>query len=150
LIPGTLRTTLRLARSTTSRLWFSRPATKNRWPWTSPPLRAAEAFGLTTWQKLRYVLWPARRISLLTCGLMCTVLAATEMELSILLAPPGEATLGVRLATLIHTASDAVVSALALDILALVAPLICLLMVLLMINSSRVARNDAIADRLEP
>ncbi|MCK4625870.1 MAG: hypothetical protein KAV00_11200, partial [Phycisphaerae bacterium] len=75
--------------------------------------------------------WPRRRASVLAVTVLCGLLIATELEMSILLAAPGEATLGIRLYTLIHTAPDSVVSALTLAILALVGPGIVLFMFLL-------------------
>ena len=91
------------------------------------PSRAAAVHGVAAWRRIVRIRWPARRGALAAAALLCMLLAATELEVSTLLAPPGGATLGVRLATLIHIAGDAVVSALAIDILALVAPLIVLL-----------------------
>jgi iron(III) transport system permease protein len=91
------------------------------------PSHAAAVHGVAPWRSFLRIRWPARRGALAAAALLCLLLAATELEVSTLLAPPGGATLGVRLATLIHTAGDAIVSALAIDILALVAPLIILL-----------------------
>ena len=59
------------------------------------------------------------------------MLIATELEMSVLLSAPGRATLGIRLYTLIHTAPDSTISALTLGMLALTAPGIVVLVVLL-------------------
>ena len=96
------------------------------------PRQAARVHGASPWQIAARIQWPARRLSLAVAALLCMLLAATELDVSLLLSPPGGGTLGVRLATLIHTASDPVVSALALDILLLVAPAMALLIVLAM------------------
>ena len=60
-------------------------------------------------------------------ALLAALFMATDLETSIFLAPAGGSTLGVRLYTLIHTAPDASVAALALGILALTVPAILLL-----------------------
>ncbi len=93
------------------------------------PQQAARLHGLSAWQRLAHVHWPRRRLSLALAGTLCLLLAATEVDMSVLLCPPGGHTLGVRLAMLIHTASDAVVSALCVGILLVLAPLIVLLLV---------------------
>ncbi|HUS91925.1 MAG TPA: hypothetical protein VM695_08745 [Phycisphaerae bacterium] len=90
------------------------------------PVAAARVHGVSTWGTLRHVLWPKHRLTLLAAGLLAGLLAATELEMSVLLVPPGASTLGVRLYTLIHTAPEPVTSALALDILLLVGPAILL------------------------
>jgi iron(III) transport system permease protein len=101
------------------------------WREESPlPVLAARVHGLGRWRAAWSVQWPARRTALATTGLLCMILIATELELSLLLSPPGGSTLGVRLATLIHTANDAAVSALALGILGVVAPAIAVLILL--------------------
>ncbi len=92
---------------------------------------AAKVHGITPWRTMFYLTWPRRRASVLAVTVLCGLLIATELEMSILLAAPGEATLGIRLYTLIHTAPDSVVSALTLAILALVGPGIVLFMFLL-------------------
>jgi iron(III) transport system permease protein len=97
------------------------------------PAQAAAVHGVGPARTLLYVHWPARRGAIATAALLCMLLAGTELEVSTLLAPPGGATLGVRLATLLHTAGDSLVSALALDILALAAPLMALVVGLLML-----------------
>ena len=101
------------------------------------PVQAAVVHGVSRPRILLRVLWPARRGALAAVALLCMLLAATELEVSTLLAPAGGATLGVRLATLMHTAGDSLVSALALDILALVAPLIVLVVSFVMFGIVR-------------
>ena len=91
------------------------------------PLAAARVHGLSPWRTLRHVLWPRHRLTLVAAGLLGALLAATELEMSVLLVPPGAGTLGVRLYTLIHTAPESMTSALALDILLLAGPAIILL-----------------------
>lgn len=93
----------------------------------SEPLAAARVHGVSGWQTAWRVLWPRHRRALVAAGLLAALLAATELETSILLAPAGAGTLGVRLYTLIHTAPPSVTSALALDILILVGPAILVL-----------------------
>jgi ABC-type Fe3+ transport system permease subunit len=88
---------------------------------------AARVHGVSAWRTAWRVTWPGRRASVAAAALLAAILIATDLEVSILLAPPGGATLGVRLYTLIHTAPDALVSALALGILLLTAPALCLL-----------------------
>ena len=76
---------------------------------------------LQAWTQIH---WPGYRLALAVAMLLCLATTITDLELSVLLAPPGGATLGVRLATMMHTASQAMVSALALDLLLLVTPLL--------------------------
>jgi iron(III) transport system permease protein len=95
------------------------------------PVLAARVHGLSPWRTAWRVLWPMRRATIAAAGLLAALLVATELEVSILLAPPGGSTLGVRLYTLIHTAPETVTGALALDILLLAGPAILLLGLLL-------------------
>jgi len=99
-------------------LWRREPA---------EPMAAARVHGVVAWRGAWRVLWPRWRAALAAAGLLAALLAATELETSILLAPAGAGTLGVRLYTLIHTAPESVTSALALDVLLLAAPAIALL-----------------------
>jgi ABC-type Fe3+ transport system permease subunit len=101
------------------------------------PAQAAAVHGVSRMRTVLFVLWPARRLAMATAALLCMLLAATELEVSTLLAPPGGATLGVRLATLMHTAGDSLVSALALDILLLAGPLIAAVVFLVLLVSVR-------------
>ena len=97
--------------------------------WRSEPAEAAFAArvcGVPAWRTAWRIVWPPRRPALAGAAILGTLLIATDLETAILLAPPGGATLGVRLYTLIHTAPDAMVSALALGILAVTAPAIAL------------------------
>ncbi len=94
------------------------------------PERAARAFGVSRSNRWRSITIP-RYASLACAGLtLAALLVATELEMSILLAAPGRATLGVRLYTLMHTAPPHMVNALALDMLILVAPGVMLLVFL--------------------
>jgi ABC-type spermidine/putrescine transport system permease subunit II len=61
-------------------------------------------------------------------ALLCGLLAATELEMSILLAAPGKATLGIRLYSLIHTAPASTVAALTLGIILLISPAVVVLL----------------------
>jgi len=102
------------------------------WRNDSPlPSLAARVHGASRWRTAWRVSWPRRRWEALAVALLCGVLIATELEMSVLLAPPGGATLGIRLYTLIHTAPDSVVSTLTLAMLALLGPVIALPMLLL-------------------
>ncbi len=84
---------------------------------------AARVHGAPEWR----IIWRPRRAVVAAAALLAAILIMTDLEISILLAPPGGSTLGVRLYTLIHTAPDAMVSALALGILAVTAPVILIL-----------------------
>ena len=92
---------------------------------------AARVHGVSWWRRAWRVTFPRRRKALLAVGVLCGLLAATELEMSILLCAPGKATLGTHLNMLIHTSPDWIVSALTLGILALTAPGIVLLLLLL-------------------
>jgi iron(III) transport system permease protein len=60
---------------------------------------------------------PRRAPAVLTAFALAALLVAAELEISLILVRPGPTTLGVRLYTLIHTAPDHVVAALAVDVL---------------------------------
>jgi len=60
---------------------------------------------------------PARAPAAVAAFALVALLVAAELEISLILVRPGPTTLGVRLYTLIHTAPDHVVAALALDVL---------------------------------
>ncbi len=75
---------------------------------------AAKAFGLRAWAIARHIDWPAQRFRLAAVALVVVLAGATELEMAVLLTPAGDTTLGVRLYTMIHTAPDALVSAVAL------------------------------------
>jgi ABC-type Fe3+ transport system permease subunit len=97
--------------------------------WRGEPAEAALAarvHGVPAWRTAWGIVWPPRRPALAGAAILGAILIATDLETAILLAPPGGATLGVRLYTLIHTAPDAMTSALALGILAVTAPAIAL------------------------
>jgi len=95
---------------------------------------AARVHGVPAWRSAWSIVWPPRRAAVAGAALLAAVLMATDLETSILLAPPGGSTLGVRLYTLIHTAPDAMVSALAVGILVAAAPAILLLAVIAMLG----------------
>jgi len=101
------------------------------------PVLAARVHGVGRWRTAWRVVWPARRAGLLAAALLTGLLAATELEASVLLAAPGRGTLGVRLQSMIHTAPAWMFSALAVDVLLLAAP--C--MVALTILATRSARR---------
>ncbi|MBE3099710.1 MAG: hypothetical protein IMZ44_21550 [Planctomycetes bacterium] len=105
------------------------------WRHESPDSRlAARVHGVPAWRTAWSIVWPPRRAAVAGAALLAAVLMATDLETSILLAPPGGSTLGVRLYTLIHTAPDAMVSALAVGILVAAAPAILLLAVIAMLG----------------
>ena len=82
--------------------------------------RAARVHGCSPLRTFMSITWPRRRGVALSCAALCALLIATELDLSVLLVPPGTTTLGVRLHTLMHTAPDAQVSAAAMSIVLLV------------------------------
>ena len=82
------------------------------------PEAAAQALGVTGLRYVRLIAWPARRRGLLAALVLCGLLVATELEMTLLLIPAGTTTAGVRLYTLIHSAPDARVAAAALATLA--------------------------------
>lgn len=92
---------------------------------------AARVHGVGGWRRALWLVWPRRRALLISVAAVCAMLIATELEMSVLLSAPGRATLGIRLYTLIHTAPDSTISALTLGMLALTAPGIVVLVVLL-------------------
>ena len=86
------------------------------------PSLAARLHGVRGGSYLWNIGWPSHRPHLVGAALACALLMATELEMSIQLAAPGQATLGVRLYSLIHTAPESMVSALTLGMLLLAAP----------------------------
>lgn len=98
---------------------------------------AARVHGLSKWRTFWRIILPRRRTSLLCAAAIGFVLMATELDASVMLAEAGRSTLGVRLYTLIHTAPESMVSALTLDILLLVTPVIVLLGILLFRSRSK-------------
>ena len=104
--------------------------------------QAAVVHGLSVWRRLRRLTWPRRRLSVLTAGLVCAVLAVTELEMAVMLAPPDGATLAVRLYTMIHTAGEQVVSALTLCLLGLTIVGIALLTGMIALASHRRRRTS--------
>lgn len=92
------------------------------------PDHAARVMGVTHWRRRWQVVWPQRRSALALAAVMVGLLVAAELELSVLLIRPGTTTLGVRLYTMIHTAPDELVAALALDVLILIVGCLTLLL----------------------
>jgi len=99
--------------------------------------RAAWVCRVPRLQAWTQIYWPGYRLALAVAMLLCLAITITDLELSVLLAPPGGATLGVRLATMMHTASQAMVSALALDLLLIVTPLLLAVTTLLGVRLGR-------------
>lgn len=64
-----------------------------------------------------FITVPRRGPAVVGALFLTALLIAAELEISLLLVRPGPTTLGVRLYTLIHTAPDHVVAALATDVL---------------------------------
>lgn len=96
---------------------------------------AARVHGVSTLTRVRRVLLPPRFAGLSAAYLLVALLIAAELEISLILVQPGPTTLGVRLYTLIHTAPDYMVAALAMDLM-----LIVLLLVTLLLIALRIAR----------
>ncbi len=90
---------------------------------------AARLMVSSTAARWRRVTWPTHRRVLACTAALCFVLVIAELELSLLLAPPGRSTVSVRLYTLIHTAPDGQVAAAALAVLLLVLPVVAWLLV---------------------
>jgi len=100
---------------------------------------AARVHGVPAHLAAWRVVWPPRRAAVAAAALLAAILAATDLETAILLAPPGGSTLGVRLYTLIHTAPEAMTSALALGILLFTAPAVTALAALAALSRGRKA-----------
>ena len=88
------------------------------------PAITARLYGVPWWRRIQSIHWPAWRGALGAAAVLCALLIATELETSLLLAPAGSSTVGIRLYTLIHTAPDGQVSAAAVAILVMLSPLI--------------------------
>jgi iron(III) transport system permease protein len=73
---------------------------------------------------------PPRLPAIIASLALAALLIAAELDISLILVRPGPTTLGVRLYTLIHLAPDAVVSALAIDMLLLVMATVILFLIL--------------------
>jgi iron(III) transport system permease protein len=76
--------------------------------------------GVRWFDRVMRVRLPTRGPAVAATLVLCALLAAAELEMSLMLVPPGPTTLGVRLYTLIHTAPDRVVSSVAILVLLLV------------------------------
>jgi len=81
---------------------------------------AARLHGVRWFDRLVSIAFPPRAPALVASMGLAALLIAAELDISLILVRPGPTTLGVRLYTLIHLAPDAVVSALAVDLLLLV------------------------------
>jgi ABC-type Fe3+ transport system permease subunit len=113
------------------------------WRQESPlePL-AARVHGVSRWRTAWQVQWPRRRTMVLATMTLAALLVVTELEVSILLAPPGGSTLGVRLRSMIHTAPPAMFAALAVDTVLLIVPGI-IVAALLLHRGRKTRREDA-------
>jgi iron(III) transport system permease protein len=78
---------------------------------------AARVHGVPAFDRFLRLTLPARAPAAVAAFALVALLVAAELEISLILVRPGPTTLGVRLYTLIHTAPDHVVAALALDVL---------------------------------
>ena len=78
---------------------------------------AARVHGVPALDRFLRLTLPARAPAAIAAFSLVALLVAAELEISLILVRPGPTTLGVRLYTLIHTAPDHVVAALALDVL---------------------------------
>ena len=99
---------------------------------------AGAVHGVKPWRRAIFIDWPRWREPVFAVTVLCALFIATELEMSILLAAPGQATLGIRLYTLIHTAPESMVSSLTLGIVCVIGPGVVLLGILL----SMVARGQ--------
>jgi iron(III) transport system permease protein len=81
------------------------------------PGLAAELYRIPRLQRFLWITIPTRARAVGIALLLVALLIAAELEISLILVRPGTTTLGVRLYTLIHTAPDHVVAALAVDAL---------------------------------
>ena len=84
------------------------------------PDLAARVHGVPGLTRLFRLALPVRFPAAVAAFALVALLVAAELEMSLILVRPGPTTLGVRLYTLIHTAPDYVVAALALDLLIVV------------------------------
>ena len=91
--------------------WATRSAT---------PDLAARVHRVPGLTRLARLTLPVRAPATVAAFALVALLVAAELEISLILVRPGPTTLGVRLYTLIHTAPDHVVAALALDLLIVV------------------------------
>jgi iron(III) transport system permease protein len=78
---------------------------------------AARVHGVPALHRFLRLTIPARAPAAVAALFLVALLVAAELEMSLILVRPGPTTLGVRLYTLIHTAPDHVVAALAVDVL---------------------------------
>jgi ABC-type Fe3+ transport system permease subunit/DNA-binding beta-propeller fold protein YncE len=86
---------------------------------------AARLDGATRWQMLRYVQWPQVAPQAAAAWYIVFLLCLWDVESMILIVPPGEETLALRVFNLLHYGHNAQVNALCLTLLALaVAPLV--------------------------
>jgi iron(III) transport system permease protein len=91
------------------------------WIRLSPlPDVAARVHGVPRGERLLRITLPRYAPAAVASLALVILLIAAELEISLILVPPGPSTLGVRLYTLIHTAPDAVVAGLAVDVMLVV------------------------------
>jgi len=96
------------------------------------PNQAAVLLGVRPLRRIIFVQLPARIPLYVAAGGLTGLLVIADLELSLLLVPPGNTTLGVRLYTLIHTAPDAMVSGLAVFVILMTAAImLCVLVAFL-------------------
>jgi iron(III) transport system permease protein len=100
---------------------------------------AARVHGVPALDRFIRLTIPTRGPAALAAFALVALLVAAELEMSILLVPPGPTTLGVRLYTMIHTAPDHVVAALAVDVLLTVMLVALVFATLMRFLRSRVA-----------
>jgi iron(III) transport system permease protein len=81
---------------------------------------AARVHNVRATDRFVRLMLPTRAPAAAAAFFLVALLVAAELEISLILVRPGPTTLGVRLYTLIHTAPDADVAALALDVLLVV------------------------------
>ena len=89
--------------------------------WSHVPaaaMGAARVHGVTLAPRIAKLGLPLYGPAAVAAAGICALFIATELELSLMLTPPGITTLGVRLYSMIHTAPDAVVSAAAIGLTA--------------------------------
>lgn len=81
---------------------------------------AGRVHGVPWLTRMRRLIVPTRAPAFIAAYALAVLLIAAELEMSLILVQPGPTTLGVRLYSLIHTAPDHIVAALAMDVLVIV------------------------------
>jgi ABC-type spermidine/putrescine transport system permease subunit II len=91
------------------------------WLRLSPLASASARVHCPSWTaRVFAIALPPRTPALVTSFALAALLITAELDISLILVRPGRTTLGVRLYSMIHLAPNAVVSALAVDMLLLV------------------------------